>query len=134
MPELMLDTNICIYVMTNRLPQVRNRFAASSGKMCISTVTLAELQYGAEKSARKATNRQAIAEFLEGIEVLPFTADAAVHFGQIGAALERAGKPSSSPDIFIAAHARSEGHVLVTNNRREFDRIAGLRVENWADG
>jgi tRNA(fMet)-specific endonuclease VapC len=131
MAEFMLDTNICIYVMTNRLPQVSGRFTAASGRMCISTITLAELHYGAERSTRKATNRRAIEEFVGGIAVLPFSEDAAAHFGQIRAALERAGTPASSPDILIAAHARNEGSILVTNNRREFDRIEGLRVENW---
>jgi tRNA(fMet)-specific endonuclease VapC len=131
MPEFMLDTNICIYVMTNRLPGLSERFAALSSQICISTITLAELHYGAEKSARRATNRKAIEAFVGGMDVLWFSPAAAAHFGEIRAHLERAGTPASSQDILIGAHARSENLTLVTNNRREFDRIPGLRVENW---
>ena len=131
MPEFMLDTNICIYVMTNRMPQLSERFTRASSRVCISTITLAELHYGAEKSQRKAINTLAIERFLEGIDVLPFSPEAAAHYGQIRAGLERAGAPASSPDMLIGAHARSEGLTLITNNRREFDRIPDLRVENW---
>lgn len=131
MLEFMLDTNICIYVMRGRQPNLSDRFASSAINICISTITLAELHYGAEKSVQKTTNLRAIEQFTQGIAVLSFSPAAAAHFGQIRADLERAGTPASSPDILIGAHARSEGLTLVTNNRREFDRIAGLRVENW---
>lgn len=131
MPRYMLDTNICIYVIKNYPPRLRSRFDNLSAHLCISTVTFAELCYGAEKSARSAENMRDIDEFTEKLEVLDFSADAARHFGDIRAQLERAGKPASSSDMLIGAHARSEGLILVTNNRREFDRIPGLLVENW---
>lgn len=131
MLEFMLDTNICIYVMRGRLPELSDRFASQSAQICISTITLAELHYGAEKSMHRTTNIRAIELFTHGIDVLSFSPAAAAHFGQIRADLERVGTPASSPDVLIGAHARSEGLTLVTNNRREFDRIAGLRVENW---
>ena len=131
MPRYMLDTNICIYVIKNYPPRLRSRFDNLSAHLCISTVTFAELCYGAEKSARRAESMQDIEVFTERLEVLDFSVDAARHFGEIRAQLERAGKPVSSPDMLIGAHARSEGLILVTNNRREFDRIPGLLVENW---
>jgi tRNA(fMet)-specific endonuclease VapC len=131
MLEFMLDTNICIYVMNGRLPELSGRFSERSRQLCISTMTLAELYYGAEKSARRAANLAVIEQFVTRLAVLPFSASAAAHFGQIRAHLERSGRLASSPDILIGAHARSEGLILVTNNRREFDRMPGLRVENW---
>ena len=131
MPRYMLDTNICIYVMKNYPPKLRSRFENLSAHLCISTITFAELCYGAEKSARRAQSMQDIDEFSERLEVLDFSVGAARHFGEIRAHLERDGRPASSSDMLIGAHARSEGLTLVTNNRREFDRIPGLRVENW---
>ena len=133
MADFMLDTNICIYVMTGRLPAVAARFEELADRICISSITLAELHYGAEKSARQDENRLALEKFAGGMAVLPFSASAAAHFGQIRAHLERLGRPASSPDVLIGAHARSEGLVLVTNNRREFDRMPGLLVENWLE-
>ncbi len=94
-------------------------------------MSLAELHYGAEKSARRADNLHAIEQFVTRLEVLPFTARAAAHHGDIRAQLERAGKPAGPYDMLIGAHARSEGLIVVTNNMREFERMPGLRVENW---
>jgi tRNA(fMet)-specific endonuclease VapC len=103
-----------------------------AGELCISSVTLVELHYGAEKSARRLENLEAIEQFSARLEVLPFSPKAAAHYGQIRARLEREGRPVGAYDMLIGAHARSEGLVLVTNNRREFERMDGLQVENWA--
>ena len=131
MLRFMLDTNICIYVMTNRPPGLRERFEGVREALCISVITLAELYYGAEKSERVAQNIRGVERFASGLAVLPFGAAAAAHFGQLRAHLKRRGTPVSTQDILIGAHARSEGLILVTNNRREFDRMPGLLVENW---
>ncbi|MBV8494631.1 MAG: type II toxin-antitoxin system VapC family toxin [Alphaproteobacteria bacterium] len=131
MPRYMLDTNICIYVIRNRPAELRHRFDEALAELCISVITLAELCFGAEKSARPPQNRNAVEAFVARLDVLPFSAQAAAHYGQIRAALERAGRPAGVHDMLIGAHARSESMTLVTNNRREFDRMPGLAVENW---
>ena len=131
MPEYMLDTNICIYVIKNRPATLRERFDQFAEALCISTVTLGELLYGVEKSARRSQNLLAVEQFTARLEVLPFSAKAATHFGQIRAELVRVGTPWGAYDMLIAAHARSEGLMLVTNNVREFQRMPGLRVDNW---
>ena len=127
----MLDTDICIYVIKNRPPALRERFNAEADRLCISTITLGELHYGAENSARRTHNLQTIAAFTARLVILPFTDKAAAHHGQLRAELERAGTPCGPYDLLIAGHARSEGLVVVTNNAREFDRMAGVRSENW---
>jgi tRNA(fMet)-specific endonuclease VapC len=131
MLRYMLDTNICIYVIRNRPGGLRERFEQLSEQLCISTITLGELYFGAEKSARPPQNLKTVEEFVARLDVLPLSADAAAHYGQIRAGLERAGRPVGLHDMLIGAQARSEGLILVTNNRREFDRIPGLSVENW---
>ncbi|SEF66053.1 tRNA(fMet)-specific endonuclease VapC [Bosea lathyri] len=127
----MLDTNICIYVMRDRDPIPRDRFLVLDGKICISSVTVGELAYGAEKSERRRQNLDELDVFLSRVTVLPFDEAAARHYGQLRTELERAGTPCGPYDTQIGAHARSEGLIIVTNNRREFDRMPGLRVENW---
>ncbi len=127
----MLDTNICIYVMKTYPPAMREKFNALAEQLCISSITLGELHYGAEKSARRAENLTAIAHFVARLEVLPFAAKAAAHYGQVRADLERAGKPCGPHDMQIGGHARSEGLIVVTNNMREFARMPGVRAENW---
>lgn len=127
----MLDTNICIYVMRTYPPALRERFNALADQLCISAVTLGELHYGTEKSARRTHNLTALEHFTARLEVLPFDAKAAAHYGQLRAELERAGTPCGPYDIQIGGHARSEGLTVVTNNLREFERMPGLRVENW---
>jgi len=131
MLNYMLDTNICIYVMKTYPPALRDKFNAMAEQLCISTVTLGELHYGAEKSARRVENLTAIAHFVARLQVLPFTDKAAAHYGQLRAELERAGTPCGPHDMQIGGHARSEGLIVVTNNMREFARMPGLRVENW---
>jgi tRNA(fMet)-specific endonuclease VapC len=131
MLQYMLDTNICIYVMKNYPAKLRERFNRLAEQLCMSGITLGELYYGAEKSARRLENLQAIEHFSARLEVLPFPARAAAHYGQIRAELERRGKPVGAHDMLIGAHARAEGLIVVTNNAREFRRMAGIRVENW---
>lgn len=131
MLSYMLDTNICIHVMKTYPPEVRETFNALAEQLCISSITLGELHYGAEKSARRAENLAAIEHFVARLDILPFGRKAAAHYGQIRAELERAGTPCGPHDMQIGAHARSEGLVVVTNNMREFARMPGVRVENW---
>lgn len=127
----MLDTSICIHVMKTYPQAVREKFNAAAEQLCISSITLGELHYGAEKSARRAENLIAIDHFVARLEVLPFADRAAAHYGQIRAELARAGTPCGPHDLQIGGHARSEGLIVVTNNMREFARMPGVRVENW---
>jgi tRNA(fMet)-specific endonuclease VapC len=128
----MLDTNICIYVLKRQPPALRDTFNAHTQDLCVSSVTLAELLYGAEKSAKPAANIAIVEAFTARLMVLPFEEAAAAHYGQIRADLERRGSPIGPYDLMIAGHARSEGLVVVTHNTREFERVDGLRVEDWA--
>ena len=131
MLRFMLDTNICIYVIKNRPARLRDCFNELADQLCISVVTLAELTYGAEKSERAHHNLTVVEQFCERLDVLPFADRAATHYGQLWAELERAGQPVGTHDMMIGGHARSEGLTVVTNNVREFQRMPGLRLENW---
>ena len=131
MLRYMLDTNICIYVIKNRPEGLRERFNRLADQLCISAVTLAEIIYGAEKSARQIENIKVVEQFAARLDVLPFGERAATHYGQICADLERAGHPIGLHDMMIGGHARSEGLTLVSNNVREFQHIEGLRIDNW---
>ena len=127
----MLDTNICIHVMKTYPPELREKFNALAEQLCISSITLGALHYGAEKSARRVENLVAIEHFVARLEVLPFGSKAAAHYGQVRAELEQAGTPCGPHDMQIGGHARSEGLIVVTNNMREFTRMPGVRMENW---
>lgn len=127
----MLDTKICIYVMKSYPPELREKFNSVAEQLCISSTTLGELHYGAEKSVRRAENLAAIAQFVARLDVLPFGEKAAAHYGQVRAELSRAGTPCGPHDMQIGGHARSEGLIVVTNNIREFARMPGVRAENW---
>lgn len=131
MLRFMLDTNICIYVIKNRPASCREKFSTHSGAMAISSVTLAELIYGAMKSAKPESNLRTIEEFAARLSVLDFDTDAAGHYGDIRSTLERDGKVIGPYDMMIAGHARCHGLILVSNNTREFERVDGLRLENW---
>lgn len=131
MLKYMLDTNICIFTINNRPPSIREAFKLHSGQLCISTVTLMELMYGAEKSSAPEKNLAVIEGFAARLEVLPYDQESASHSGQLRAELARQGKPIGPYDQMIAGHARSRGLILVTNNVREFERVPGLRVEDW---
>ena len=127
----LLDTNIVIYVLKRRPVEVLSTFNANASRMAISAITLAELLHGAEKSSRVSENLAAIEDFCSRLEVLPYGPKAAQHYGAIRAALEKLGQPIGVNDMHIAAHARSEGLVLVTNNMGEFARVPALETENW---
>ena len=128
----MLDTNICIYIIKKRPIQVLQALQQYDiGDLCISSITVAELEYGVEKSANPERNRIALSEFLAPFEILNFDDIAAREFGIIRATLERQGCVIGPFDMQIAAHARSNDLVIVTNNVKEFDRVSDLVVENW---
>jgi tRNA(fMet)-specific endonuclease VapC len=130
--KVMLDTNICIYIIKQRPQPVLDRFAAYRvGDVGISVITLAELEYGVSKSSNSAQNQEALQEFISPFEVAVFDRGATVEYGKIRAGLERKGNSIGSMDLLIAAHALSLGVCLITNNEKEFKRVPGLRVENW---
>lgn len=132
MLKYMLDTNICLFTIKNKPQTVREMFERQHGRLCISAVTLMELIYGAEKSAFPERNLAVIEGFAARLEVLKYDQDAATHTGQLRAELAKAGTPIGPYDQMISGHARSQGLILVTNNLREFVRVPGLRVEDWA--
>ena len=127
----MLDTDIVIYTMKNRPAGMRDQFNRHSEQLCISSVTYGELVYGCERSARPAENLRSLESFAARLDVLAFDDTAASHFGQLRASLYSIGKPIGPYDMMIAGHARSRGLVLVSNNLREFERVEGLRLDNW---
>ncbi|HCG0893038.1 type II toxin-antitoxin system tRNA(fMet)-specific endonuclease VapC [Pseudomonas aeruginosa] len=131
MLKYLLDTNICIFTIKKRPQEVREVFKRHHGQMCISTVTLMELIYDAEKSSNPERNLLDVEGFAARLEVIKYDKDAAVHTGQLRAELARLGKQIGPYDQMIVGHARSQGLIVVTNNRREFDRVPGLRVEDW---
>ena len=131
MLKFMLDTNICIFTIRNRPQEVREAFLRHHDQMCISTVTLMELIYGAEKSSNPERNLADVEGFAARLEVLRYDQEAAAHTGQLRAELARLGKQIGPYDQMIAGHARSQGLIVVTSSRREFDRVPGLRIEDW---
>ena len=131
MIKFMLDTNICIFTVKNKPQIVREAFNLHNGQLCMSAVTLMELIYGAEKSATPEKNLAVVESFAARLEVLPFDNEAAAHTGMIRSELAKAGTPIGPYDQMIAGHARSRGFIVVTNNLREFERVPGLRVEDW---
>ena len=131
MLKYLLDTNIVIYVMKRRPREVLDVFNQNASRMAISAITLAELFHGAEKSTKISENLLVIEDFCSRLEVLPYGAKASQHYGAIRSALEKIGQPIGVNDLHIAAHARSEGLVMVTNNTAEFARVPALQVVNW---
>ncbi len=132
MLNYLLDTNICIYVIKNRpagILEIFNRFAS---QLCISSITLAELTHGVERSSKIDHNRKQLNDFTSRLAVMDYGQKAAIHYGVIRADLESRGQIIGVNDLHIAAHARSEGLTLVTNNLKEFRRVKGLLLENWA--
>lgn len=129
--KLLLDTNICIYIIKQQPPAVLNRFHEFQiGDIAISAITLSELRYGVAKSAYQEKNGAALDEFIIPLEVVPFDEQAAAAYGTIRSTLEKEGTPIGSMDLLIAAHAVSLGIALVTNTR-EFKRIPGLTILDW---
>lgn len=130
--KVMLDTNICIYLIKQQPPTVIERFQSHPiGDIGISSVTAAELSYGVSKSRHVSKNRLALEQFLAPLEVAAFDQAAAWSYGRLRAQLEGKGTPIGSMDMLIAAHALSLGVRLVSNNLTEFRRVPGLRLENW---
>ena len=131
MLKYMLDTNIVIYVIKQRPHRALEVFNLHAGSMCISSITYAELLHGVEKSAKPEHNLRQVEDFTSRLEILDYGKKAAAHYGDIRADLERKGTTIGINDLHIAGHARSEAMVLVTNNLREFDRVKGMRLDNW---
>ena len=127
----MLDTNIVIYVLKRRPIQVLDIFNQNTNRMAISSITLSELIYGAEKSQNISKNLESIEDFISHIEVLSYDQKTSQTYGQIKAKLEKNGDIIGENDIHIAAHAISQGLILVTNNLNEFRRVPNLSLENW---
>lgn len=130
----MLDTNICIYAIKNKpvsvIEMLKNKLYDG---LCISAITLAELEHGVAKSGNPQKNATALMQFLAILDILPFDDLAAVEYGNICATLQKRGTPIGTMDMLISAHAKSEDLILVTNNTREFERVDGLKLENWVD-
>lgn len=133
MLRYMLDTNICIHVLKHHPTAARDAFNRHSQHLCMSSVVLAELLYGAEKSSHPDDNRDVVERFAARLDIVSFDDRAAAHYGRLRADLERVGQPIGPYDLMIAAHARSLGLTLVTNNQREFQRVPGLLLENWIE-
>lgn len=127
----LLDTNTVIYVMRETPMAVRDRFIAHTGQLAISSITYAELNYGVHKSRHQARNQTALERFCVRVEILPYGPEAAEHYGAIRSDLEARGQVIGPNDLHIAAQARAADLTLVTNNLREFERVEGLRLENW---
>ena len=132
MLRFLLDTNIAIYVIKRRPLVALALFNQHAGSMAISSITLAELLHGAEKSQDAVRSMAVVEDFCSRLDVLPYGPKAAQHYGSIRATLERKGQPIGINDLHIAAHARSEGLTLVSNNLREFERVDALQLANWA--
>jgi tRNA(fMet)-specific endonuclease VapC len=131
--RFLLDTNICIYIIRGKRPDVLQRLTAYSiNDIGISAISVAELQFGVHKSAQPAQNQQALDQFLVPLTTLDFDYTAAVIYGQVRSYLEAQGTPIGSLDTLIAAHALSQNLTLVTNNTKEFSRVPNLMVEDWS--
>jgi len=130
----LLDTCVCVFLIRSKQAWILERFATfEPGDLGISSVTESELRYGAEKSAAPARNQHQLDHFLLSLPVLPYGGECARHYGEIRRHLEIRGTPIGSMDLLIAAHARAEKLTLVTHNTREFVRVPGLLIEDWAD-
>jgi tRNA(fMet)-specific endonuclease VapC len=127
------DTNICFYIAKHNPPVVRARFERhTADELAMSVITLGELRHSAEKSRHPKKASAAIEQLTNAIQVMPISDAVAQQYGKIRAKLEQAGQTIGNNDLWIAAHAKAEGWILVTNNEREFKRVARLKIENWA--
>ena len=132
MSRLMLDTNICIYIIKNKPQSVKEKFESFEiGDLCISSITVSELMYGAYKSQHTAKNLTALEHFLMPFDIVDYDYSAAIAYGKIRADLERKGQVIGNMDMQIAGHALSLDMTIVTNNTKEFERVVGLGLENW---
>ena len=129
--KYMLDTNMCIYAQKNNpnvIAKIKQNFQQG---LAISSITLAELEYGVQASANIEKNTVSLMKFLSIVDVIPFDRGAAVEYGKICAALRKKGTPIGTMDMLISAHAKSENLIVVTHNTREFERVEGLQLEDW---
>jgi tRNA(fMet)-specific endonuclease VapC len=132
-PRFLLDTNICIYIRRRRPPEILKRFQSLQvGEAAISVITFGELIYGAEKSEQREAAMRQLEELASLLRVLPLPADAGRSYGALRAELETDGRVIGNNDLWIAAHAKAAKLILVTNNEREFQRVSGLEIHNWA--
>ena len=130
--KYLIDTNICIYIMNHHPPEVLARFREMGiGEIAVSSITVSELYYGAQKSSNKRRNLQRVEDFLYPFDVLAYDDAASREYGRIRATLEKMGQVIGPLDMLIAAHALSRKLILVTNNINEFSRIKSLQIENW---
>lgn len=128
----MLDTNICIYIQKNKPEYVREKFKQFDiGDLALSSITVSELYHGVYKSSYVEKNLLALEHFLRPFNILDYDLRASVEYGKIRASLEKSGKAIGGLDMMIAAHAKSLGAILVTNNTGEFKRVENLIIENW---
>ncbi|MCF7943749.1 MAG: tRNA(fMet)-specific endonuclease VapC [Spirochaetia bacterium] len=134
MLKYMLDTNSVIYVIKRRPVELFDVFNKYTDQMFISSITLAELIHGVEKSLLPEKNMKIVEDFISRFEVLSYDNEAAMHYGDILADLERKGTPIGVNDLYIAGHARNRGLIVVINNTKEFARVEGLRITDWTDG
>ena len=129
---MMLDTNICIYIIKNKPQTVKERFKQFEiGELCISSITVSELMYGVYKSQHTEKNLKAITAFLMPFDIVDYDYNASLAYGKIRADLERRGQVIGGMDMQIAAHSLALDMILVTNNTKEFERVKGLELENW---
>ena len=132
MSRIMLDTNICIYIIKNRPQGVKEKFESFEiGDLCISSITVSELMYGAYKSQHTAKNLKALEHFLMPFDIVDYDYNAALAYGKIHADLEKKGQVIGNMDMQIAGHALSLDMTVVTNNTKEFERVVGLTLDNW---
>lgn len=132
--QYLLDTNICIYIIKKKPPQVLEKFNfLSPWDICISSITVAELKYGVYKSQNQQQNNNALIQFLLPLEIIHFDEKAAEIYGQIRTDLEKKGQVIGSMDMLIAAQTLALDLTLVTNNTKEFARIPNLKLENWTE-
>ena len=128
----LIDTNICIYIMNNHPPEVIQKFRDTGvGNICLSSITVSELQYGVWKSQQIKKNIRRLDEFLTPFAILAYDENASICYGKIRSQLEREGKVIGPLDMLIAAHALSRNLTLITNNEKEFNRVKSLKVKNW---
>ena len=134
MPIYMLDTEISSYIMKRTDAAVLRRLQkVAVADVCVSAITKAELAYGIEVSPRRKRDQAALEEYLRYVAVLDFPAEAGIDYGVVRAHLKLRGTMIGANDLLIAAHARCLGLTLVTNNKREFGRVQGLKIENWTE-
>jgi len=130
----MLDTDICIYIIKRKPASVLKRLESlQPGQLAMSAITFAELMNGAKKSQHVEANLERLNALSELLDIRPFDKQAAVYYGDVRSSLEKRGEIIGGNDLLIAAHALSLGWILVTNNEREFSRVEGLKIVNWAE-